>query len=124
MSQDFSEFFSANKILLREYLDARLRLLRLQGVQLLSQSMSFFIWFIVAMFIVFFILLFLGILFALWIGKLADSVLIGFASAAGLFLILLLVLIYFRKPLFEGPVSKLIIRATTDDEDEEETRPV
>lgn len=117
MSQDFNSFFSENKILLKEYLDTRLQLLRLQGVQLLSNSMSFFIWFIVLLFISFFILLFLGILFALWIARLTDSVIAGFASAAGIFSLVLVLVIVFKKSLFEKPISKMVIKATQEEEE-------
>lgn len=117
MSSDFSSFFKENKALLKEYLELRLRVLKLQGVRAISDSLSFFIWFIVVLFFVFFILLFLGILLALWIAQLTSSTLIGFASAAGIFTLLLVVVIACRKPLFQNPISRIIIKATANEED-------
>lgn len=118
MNTDFVSFFKENKTLLKEYLDLRLQIFRLQAVQLLAESMSFFIWFIVVLFIVFFVLLFLGILFALWIAQLTESNLAGFAAAAGIFILLLLVVIIFRKTLFFNPIGKNIIRAAANQQDE------
>ncbi|MBX3256540.1 MAG: phage holin family protein [Chitinophagaceae bacterium] len=119
MYTDFSEFLKKNKTLLKEYIEVRLELFRLQGAKLLSKSLSLFIWITIVLFLVFFILLFLGVLFALWIAEISNSHIIGFASAAGVFVLLLGIVIIFRKKMFQEPVSRLIIRETLDQEDEE-----
>jgi hypothetical protein len=114
-NQDFSEFLRQNKKLIREYIDARLELFKLQGVRLLSRSLGMFIWLTVALFLIFFIILFLGMLFAYWIAEKTGSNVIGFGSTAGLLLIILLMLFLFRKGLFLKPITRIIIRETLKD---------
>lgn len=114
-NQDFSEFLRQNKKLIREYIDARLELFKLQGVRLLSRSLGMFIWLTVALFLIFFIILFLGMLFAYWIAEKTGSNAIGFGSTAGLLLIILLMLFLFRKGLFLKPITRIIIRETLKD---------
>ncbi|MGYP001545485612 len=112
---DFSEFLRQNKKLIREYIDVRLELFKLQGVSLLSRSLGMFIWLIVALFLSFFIILFLGMVFAYWIAEKTGSNAIGFGSTAGLLLIILLILFLFRKGLFLKPIARIIIRETLND---------
>lgn len=119
MYTDFTEFLKKNKTVLKEYVEVRLELFRLQGVKLLSKSLSLFIWITIVLFLVFFILLFLGMLFAWWIADISGSNIIGFASAAGVFLLLLGIVILFRKALFQEPVSRLIIREAMEQDEEE-----
>lgn len=116
---DFTEFLKKNKTLLKEYIEVRLELFRLQGVKLLSKSLSLFIWITIALFLVFFTLMFLGMMFAWWIADISGSNVIGFAAAAGVFIVLLTVVVIFRKRLFQEPIGRLIIRETLDNDEEE-----
>ncbi len=116
---DLTDFFQKNKILLREYLDVRLELLRLQGVKFLSKTAGLFTWLMVILFLVFFILLFLGMMFAWWIAELTKSNITGFACAAGVFAVLLIICIVMRKNLFQKPIARLIIKEVLDESEEE-----
>lgn len=119
MQTDFAEFLKKNKTLLKEYIEVRLDLFRLQGVKLLSKSIGLFIWLTIVLFLVFFTLMFLGMVFAWWIADISGSNIIGFASAAGVFVLLLTIVVVFRKRLFQEPVSRLIIRETLDQDEDE-----
>ncbi|MGN6492525.1 MAG: hypothetical protein ACTHLE_11060 [Agriterribacter sp.] len=116
---DFTEFLKKNKTLLKEYIEVRLELLRLQGVKLLSKSLSLFIWITIVLFLVFFTLMFLGMMFAWWIADISGSNVIGFAAAAGIFIILLALVVIFRKRLFQEPIGRLIIRESQDQDEDE-----
>lgn len=118
--QDIGGFFRENKELLKRYLDARLELFRLQGVQLLSKGLGIFVWLIVIAFTVFFILLFLGMLLAFWLAARTGSTVLGFGVAAGLFLVLLIILVSFRRQLFQAPVSRIIIREILNEREGEQ----
>jgi len=121
---DFTDFFQKNKVLLKEYLEVRLELLKLQGVKFLSKTAGLFTWLMVILFLVFFILLFLGMMFAWWIADLTHSNIIGFASAAGIFVVLLMICFLFRKSLFQKPIAKLVIKeALEEDEEDQNTKP-
>jgi hypothetical protein len=119
---DFSTFFRENKSLLREYLDVRTELLRLQGIRLIARSFSFLMVGVIIVLMALFILLFLGIAFAFWIASLTGSQVIGFLCAAALFMVVLVVFIAMRRVLFQNPLIRLFIREsdTVAEEDVQE----
>lgn len=121
---DFSTFFRENKALLREYIDLRADLLRLQGIRLLARSFSFLMVGVVVVLMVLFILFFLGIAFAYWIASLTGSQIIGFLCAAALFLLVLVLFIVLRRVIFQNPLIRLFIREsdTVGEEEPNETR--
>ena len=117
---DFSTFFRQNKTLIREYIDVRTELLRLQGIRLLARSFSFFMVGVVVILMVLFVLLFLGIAFAFWIASLTGSQVVGFLSAAALFLVVLVLFIALRRVIFQNPLIRLFIRESDSHADEDE----
>jgi hypothetical protein len=117
---DFSTFFRENKALLREYVDIRTELLRLQGIRLLARSFSFLMVGVVVVLMALFILFFLGIAFAYWIASLTGSQIVGFLCAAALFLVVLVLFIALRRVLFQNPLIRLFIRESDSHADEDE----
>jgi hypothetical protein len=113
--KDFSGFYAENKALLKEYIDLRLKLIKLQGIKILSRSLSSVIVIFMVSCMVLFTLLFLGFSFAWWLTDLTHSATIGFAGAAGLFFILSLVFMVFRRPLFHNPLIRHFIQETSQD---------
>jgi hypothetical protein len=61
------------------------------------------------------VFLFLGLTFSFWVADITGSLISGFAAGAGLFFILLLLVIIFRKPLFMSPLIKVFIREMAAD---------
>lgn len=120
---DFSTFFRQNKALIREYIDVRTELLRLQGIRLLARSFSFLMVGVVVILMVLFVLLFLGIAFAFWIASLTGSQVVGFLSAAALFLIVLILFVVLRRAIFQNPLIRLFIRESDTIADEEPQEP-
>jgi predicted membrane protein len=118
--KDFSGFFQENKTLLKEYFELRFQLIKLQGVKILSRLMSLLIVIFIVGIFVLFVVLFLGLSFAWWLSDKSGSNVIGFAGAAGLFTILLIIVIVFRKPLFQSPLIRMFINESTKDSDEKE----
>ncbi len=113
--KNFAGFFNENKSLVREYLDVRVKLLKLQAIKATSRSLGIlFTVFLVASFALF-VILFLGIAFALWLGKLTGSNIAGFAGGAGLFFVFLLLIAIFRKPLFMDPLVRKIVSEMSHD---------
>ena len=111
MSQtdNLGTFFSENKRLLREYVDTRIQLLKLQSVKTLSKSGGFLVWAVVAIFFSFLILLFAGPVLGFWFSALTGSYIKGFALATLVFIVLFLLITIFRKTLFVNPVIQKII---------------
>jgi hypothetical protein len=113
--KNFSSFYSENKSLIREYLDVRVKLLKLQAIKASSRSLGLvFTVFLVASFALF-VILFLGIAFALWLGGVTGSNVVGFAGGAGLFFVFLLLIAIFRKPLFMDPLVRKIVSQMSHD---------
>jgi hypothetical protein len=117
---NFSEFYQENKKLVREYIETRVELLKLKSVRSLSQVLSLMIILFITSALLLFVMLFLGMSFAWWIARLTDSNAIGFLSAAGLFTLLVMIVIALRKPLFRTPLIKMFISEAMKDELESE----
>lgn len=115
---NFSEFYQENKKLVREYIETRVELLKLKGVRSLSQVSSLLIIIFITSSLLLFVMLFLGMSFAWWIAGLTNSNAIGFLSAAGLFIVLVIILIALRKPLFRAPLIRMFISEAMKDEND------
>ncbi len=113
--QNFKGFYAENKALLKEYIDLRLNLIKLQGIKVASKSLGLLIVIFLVGFLALFTLLFLGMSFAWWLTNLTGSAVLGFGAAGGLFFMLLLVVIVFRRPLVQNPLVRLFIRETSKD---------
>ncbi|MDX2045212.1 MAG: hypothetical protein SFU87_00405 [Chitinophagaceae bacterium] len=119
--QDFAGFFKENKQLLKEYIDVRAGLLKLQAVKILSRSLSLLLVIVIVSFLALFVILFLGMSFAWWIAELTQSNTAGFAAGAGLFVVLLLLVIALRRPLFQNPLIRIFITESVKEMEETET---
>jgi hypothetical protein len=117
MSQidDLGSFFQENKPLLKEYLETRLELYRLQGIRIISKSAGYLVWVVISLFLFFLILLFSGIVLGCWLSGLTHSYTIGFGLTTGVLIIIFAFLAVFRKSLFVNPLTQNIIRKTNDD---------
>jgi hypothetical protein len=113
--ETFFSFFSENKTLLIEYLDTKLELIKLHGVRTLSKTISVIMIIFIISLLCLSILLLIGITFAFWIASVTGSNIVGFASAAGLFIFFLLGFIVFGR----GMVQNLVIRRIIEDAMEE-----
>jgi hypothetical protein len=119
MQEHFGGFINENVSLLKEYVEVRLELIKLRTVRMASRTLSIlFTGFIIIM-LSLFILLFLGLTFSAWISALTGSAIAGYASTAGLYLLLLILVIAFRKPLLQNPLIRIFIAENLKDEEEE-----
>ena len=121
MSEEtFNDFYQENRKLLSEYLETRLQLLRLIAIRTLSKTFSMFIVVCLVSFMVLFFLLFLVISFSWLMADATGSAALGFLCGAGVFLVIIMLAIVFRKPLFLNPLIRLFIHTSTQEEDEDE----
>jgi hypothetical protein len=116
--KDFTGFYQENKALLKEYLEIRFNLLKLQGIKSISRILSLLIVISLVGILVLFVMLFLGLSFAWWLSAKTGSNVTGFAGAAALFSLLLITAIAFRKPLFQSPLIRMFIKETARDFEE------
>lgn len=118
--QTFNDFYQENRKLLSEYLETRLQLFRLIAIRTLSRTFSMFIVVCLVSFMVLFFLLFLVISFSWLMADVTGSAALGFLCGAGVFLVIIMLAVVFRKPLFLNPLIRLFIHTSTQEEDEDE----
>lgn len=104
---------------LADYVDMRVRLVKLDFIERTSQVLSFFTFTIVCFLLVLPILLFMGIGVAEFFADLVGSRGGGYLIITGLYLSALGILFMYRKR-FIKKFTGLFIRVMTDDEDEDD----
>lgn len=122
MSQpdNLGSFFSENKALLKEYLETRMEIYRLQSLRIFSRSAGYFAWVIVSLFLIFLIVLFGGVVIGFWFSGLLHSYVKGFGLITLFLITLFILLTVFRRNLFVEPVIQSIIQRSREDADPEE----
>ena len=86
-------FFAENKTLLKEYLETRLEIYRLQSLRLFAKSAGLFAWVLLSLFLAFLFLLFGGLMVAYWFSGILHSYVKGFGVVALLILALLILIL-------------------------------
>ncbi len=112
--ENLGSFFAENKKLLKDYLETRIALLRLQSVRTLSKSAGTLIWAIIAVFFSFVILLFAGLVLGFWFSALTGSYVKGFGLATLVFIFLFVLITIFRNTLFVNPMIQKIIAKSNE----------
>ncbi|MCF6401930.1 hypothetical protein L3C95_03540 [Chitinophaga filiformis] len=110
MEDNFSNYFNQTGKVAKEYLETRLDLIKLQAAGKLSKALALFFSLILAFLLFFFVIVFLGMVLGFWIGEMTNSFTIGFSCSAALFIVLLGILLIFRKPLIQVPLSNILIK--------------
>jgi hypothetical protein len=124
MEDNFSNYFNQTGKVAKDYLETRLDLIKLQAAGKLSKALGLFFSLILAFLLFFFVIVFLGMVVGFWIGEMTHSNTIGFSCSAGLFVFLLAIILLFRKPLIQKPLSNMLITEllsemnTGDDEEQ------
>ena len=119
MQESFGSFVNENIRLLKEYVEVRMELVKLQGVRMASRTLSMLVIAFIIIMMSLFILLFLGLTFSSWIAAITGSQIAGYASTAGLYLVILLLIIALRRPLLQNPMIRLFISENLKEEEEE-----
>jgi hypothetical protein len=122
MSQtdNMGSFLKESKPLVREYIEARLELFRLQAIRIISQSAGYLIWILISLFLLLLIMIFSGVAFAFWISDLTHSYVLGFGLTTLLLIVVFILLAVFRNVLFVHPVIQSIIRKTNESFEKDE----
>jgi hypothetical protein len=121
MEDNFSNYFNQTGKVAKEYLETRLDLIKLQAAGKLSKALGLFFSLTMAFLLFFFVIVFLGMVVGFWIGEKTGSFTIGFSCAAGLFVLLFLIILFFRKALIQGPLSRLLIAELVEEIEERDT---
>jgi hypothetical protein len=117
---NLGSFISTNKTILKEYLEARMEIYRLQSLRIFSKSAGYLAWVLVSAFLGFLIVVFGGLMLGYWFSSMFGSFVKGFGLVTLLLLVIFILLVLFRKPLFVDPVVQSIIQKAREEEDEKE----
>jgi hypothetical protein len=120
-SENLGSFFRESKPLLKEYLETRLEIFRLQSVKIISQSAGWLVWLLISLFLLFSIMLFSGIVMGCWLSGIVHSYVLGFGLTTLILVFVFGILIAFRKSLFISPIMNSIIRNAINDVDHNES---
>lgn len=117
MSQpdNLGSFFAENKTLLKEYLETRLEIYRLQSLRLFAKSAGLFAWVLLSLFLAFLFLLFGGMMVAFWFSGMFHSYVKGFGLVALLILVIFALVTIFRRALFVDPVIQSVIQKSKEE---------
>lgn len=118
--ENLRDFYDENKKILSEYLETRVEIVKLTAVRSLSRTLAMLILISAISFMVLFFMLFLVISFSWMMADLLGSAALGFLSGGGVFLLILVLTVIFRKQLFLNPLIRLFIRTSTEDDEEDD----
>ena len=112
-------FFAENKKLLKEYLETRLEIYRLQSLRLFAKSAGYFAWILLSLFLAFLFLFFGGMMVAFWFSNRLHSYVKGFGMVAFIILVIFILIALFRRILFVEHVIQIIIQGSKEEADED-----
>lgn len=116
--ENLNDFYQDNKKLVNEYVDTRIKILKLTSIRILSKTISLLLLIFIVSFMMLFFLLFLVIAFSWFMSTILGSSTLGFLCGAFVFLLIIFISIIFRKPLFVNPFIRLFLLASLQEEDE------
>ncbi len=118
MENEPVEFFQELKVMITDYLDARIKLLKYEIYEKTAKiSSSLFSAFVIVM-LAFLVLFFLSIALGFYFGTLFNSYGTGFILVTVLYLILLIPFLLFRKNWIERIIINRIIEQLTEKEED------
>ena len=115
------DFFAESKTAIEDYVHNRLFLIKLQAVEKISKlSAAMFAGLLIAV-LSFFIILFLSIMAAWYFGELLGSVYIGFGIISAFYVIVLVLILVFRKKVLEKTITNSVINIFFEKTDHDDT---
>ena len=118
-SENLGDFYKENKKLVSDYIETRIELLKLKSIKLLAKTLSVLILISLVSFMMLFFVLFLVISFSWYMADKLGSATLGFLCGGGIFLLLIIFSVAFRKVLFLNPLIRIFLHASTQEDEEE-----
>ena len=119
MEREPDDFFQELRLLVTDYLSARIRLFKYEVYEKTAKiSAALFSSFVIAM-LAFLLLFFLSIALGFYFGSLFNSIGTGFLVVAGFYLVLLVPFIFLRKNRIEKLIIDRLIEQLVEEEEEE-----
>jgi hypothetical protein len=95
---------------IQEYLEVKLDLIKLQAAESLSRILSSALSMAIIFFLLFLILLFISIGAGFFFASYLQSSGLGFLCVAGFYIVLLIIILLFRKKIIERPVIRSVVK--------------
>lgn len=114
-TEDIGTFFKENKKLVTEYLNTKFEIYRLSAIRIFSKSSGYLLWTIISLLLLFIFIIFLGLMTAFWLSEITGSYTRGLGLTALFILVLVTLLVLFRKALFINPIVRTIIKRVSDE---------
>jgi len=103
------DFFADTKLAVENYVENRILLIKLQATEKISKlAGAMFSGLLIAV-ISFFIILFISMMIAWYFGQLLDNVYLGFGIISAFYIVLLILLLVFRKKVLEKTITNTVI---------------
>lgn len=115
-----SPVISELRQLITEYFDARLKLIKLETFEKIAKVTAVLFSSLVVALLAFFLLFFLSMSAGFYLGKIFDSLALGFLAVTGLYLILFVLVMLMKKDLLENFLIERIIGELTKKEGDDE----
>jgi Putative Actinobacterial Holin-X, holin superfamily III len=109
-NENLGSFIKENKTLLRDYVETRIEIFRLQGIRQAARVGGYVLWIVMALFLVFLFIIFGGITIGYWLSSLLNSYTAGFGVTTLILLVVIVLLTAMRNTLFVNPIIRNIIR--------------
>jgi hypothetical protein len=121
MTEEKKPFFEETQDLLERYLSNRVQLVKLQLAEKSARVTTLLAAGLIIAFLGFFVLLFTSIMLGFYFAEKLHSQFFGFGIVAGLYLLLLLLVVIFRKPLLDQLIFRKIVAILFDTDEDEDT---
>ena len=115
MEKDLSTLIAASKKVVKEYIQTRLSLLKVQVMEKLTHAMGLLFTIMTAALLIFLFIIFLGITLGIWIGTLTGSYALGFLIVTAFILLILIILLIFHRTFILTPLTNLMVKVLEDD---------
>lgn len=92
--------------IVRRYIDARIKLWKVDLLEKISTSGTYFFTTFMMLLLISFVLLFATFAFSYWYGNNYGNIAVGFLISAGFYIILGIILYIFRKPVFSNNIIR------------------
>lgn len=115
-----SPVISELKQLITEYFDARLKLIKLETFEKIAKVTAVLFSSLVVALLGFFLLFFLSMSLGFYLGKVFESMALGFLAVTVLYLILFVLVLIMKKDLLEDLLIERIIGELTKKEEDDE----
>jgi len=98
--QNLGSFIAENKNLVKEYLETRMEIYRLQSMRVAAKSAGMIAWIFLSLLLGFLFILFGGLMLAYWFAGIFHSYVKGFGMVALLILVVFILIAAFRREPF------------------------